>query len=530
MLKELLRVVARRRAPRNQIGQRPSTPLSKHIGDEINAITGLFGHPSDLIVRQFLVGGRPNWKIAVVLLQGIVDEVAVNDTILKPLVLWARPTLIDMQKRDIMHQMKTRIITAQDVIEVRTREEAISHILAGQSVILVEGQEVALVVRTKSVPSRGIEQATSEQTVRGPRVGFTELIRDNLALLRLHMKTPDLAVEDLRVGRKSQTDVRLIYLRSIVHPEIIQEVRRRVKSIDTDVVLDSGMIQNLVRDHPYSIFSTIRATERPDSTIADINEGRVALLVDGSPFALTMPNHFYSFFASPEDHYVGFPVTSTLRIFRVLGFFLSVMITPLYIAATSFHQELIPLPLLLNIAATHAAVPFPVVVDALIAEVIVEILREAGVRLPQQFGPAVSIVGALVLGQAAVQAAFIAPGLVIVITAATIASFSVPRAEAAISFRLLRFPLLLVASILGLYGIALGLLVVLYHVSSMKSLGMPFMALYTPGRVSEIGENLVIVPAQVARPVRPSAHRDRLRRGTPPEIREPREDGDTGEE
>ena len=530
MLKRIFRAMTGRKALGYEIGDRPVTRLSKHIEDDIKAISEALGNPSDLVVKHFLVGGRPSWKVAVLLLQGIVDEAATSETILKPLLLWARPGLIEMHKRDVMYQMRTRIITAQDMVEIRTREEVLTHILTGHSVVLVEGQESALAVRSKSVPSRGVEQATSEQTVRGPRVGFTESIRDNLALIRLQMKTPDLAVESLRVGRKSQTDVRLLYLRSVAHPEVVNEVRRRIKAIDTDIVLDSGNIQNLIRDHPYSLFSTIRSTERPDSAIADLNEGRVALIVDGSPYALTMPSHFYSIFGSPEDHYVGFPVTSTLRLFRVVGFFLSVTITPLYVALTTFHQELIPLPLLLNIAATQAAVPFPVVVNAFIAEVLIEVLREAGVRLPLQFGPAVSIVGAFVLGQAAVQAALIAPGLVIVVTTATIASFSVPRSEAAISFRLLRFPLLALAAFLGLYGLSLGSLVVLYHVASMKSLGMPYMALYTPGRVSELGEKIVLPPAQAARPVRPSSHKDRLRHGPPPKLREPREDGDTGEE
>lgn len=530
MLKRILRAVtslpSRRPTGKNQT----CTPLSKDITENIDTIKRTFGDATDLLVKEFLAGGRPSWRVAVVLLEGLSDETEVTDSVLKPLMIWARPNLIEVPKRDLINQFRKRLITSQSILDIDTLEEALFHITAGNSVVLVNGHSTALVVDNRGIPSRGIEQPSAEATVRGPRVSFTEVITDNIALIRQRLKTPDLAVEAMRLGRKSHTETRLLYLRSIAQPEITKEVRRRLASIDTDLVLDTGVIQELIRDHPYSLFSTVRSTERPDSVVAELNEGRIVVLIDGSPFAISMPSHFFSFFSSPEDHYVQFPVASTLRIIRISGFFISVIITPLYIALTTFHPELIPLPLLLNIAATQAAVPFPVAVNALGAEIIIEVLREAGVRLPQQFGPAVSIVGALVLGQAAVQAAFISPGLVIVVTTAAIASFAVPRTEASISFRLARFPFLALASILGLYGIALGLLAMSYHVCSMKSFGMPFLALYTPGRVSELSEKVLVPPDIIRRSVRPGARADRTRTGPAPKLNDPSESGDTGEE
>ncbi len=504
--------------------------LSPHLQKNIEEIQDLFQGAQDLLFKEFYLGGRPSWKVAVIYLESMVDENIVHQYITEPLMIWSRPAFAEeLMDEDVIKEAASKLIPAQDMQEITTLNDIVINLLEGNTVFLIDGSRSALAVEAKGWPSRGVQEPMVEVTLRGPRHSFTETLMDNVALIRRHLKNAGLVNEHMSIGRKSKTDIRVMYLRDIAQPEIVNEVKRRLESIDTDLITDSGVIQNLITDHPYSLFPTIRSTERPDTAASELNEGRVVVLVDNTPFALVMPITFYTIFTSPDDHYGNFHVASTLRGVRFSGFVISTFFTPFYVALSSFHQELIPLPLLLNIAATQQGVPFPIGLSAFLAELVLEILREAGVRLPQQFGPAVSIVGALVLGQAAIQAGFISPGVVIVVTTAAIASFATPRTEAAISFRLLRFPFLFLAMALGFYGIAFGVVIMIYHLASLKSFGIPYYDMYTPGRVSTLGEGIIFLPEQVRRPVRPGGFPDRIKRGAPPDPRDPKEGGNKEE-
>lgn len=460
--------------------------------------------------------------MAVVYFKGLADDRLVQRAVIDPLLVSAGDIFgRRVPKKGLLERIRSRLVRAQELFELETMDELIDRLLEGNTAILADGVRAALGAELFGWPKRGVEESPTEQTIQGPRESFVETVRDNVALVRRRLKTPLLVVEQMMVGRRSATDVRLLYLRGIAPPNVVAELRRRVESIDLDVVLDSGTIEEFIRDHPFSPFPTMRSTERPDSLVADLAEGRVALLVDGSPFALVAPGTFFMFFSTPEDHYFVFYIPLVLKVIRFAAFGLSVLLTPLYVAMTTFHQELIPLPLLLNVAATQAGVPFPVALTAFGVEVVLEVLREAGLRLPRQFGQAVTIVGAIVLGQAAIQAGFVPPGLVIVTTTAAVASFAIPRTEAALSFRMLRFPFLLLASTLGFYGLAFGVALLVFHVASLKSFGVPFMSLYTPGRVGELGEEFLAIPIRLRRRVRPLAYRDVVRQGAPPKLRDP---------
>ena len=477
--------------------------------------------PPDLVVKEFLVGAR--WQAAIVYLSSLSDDEVGERAIIQSLMLWTE--LVPSKRKAIqgkeLQYISSQLLPAHETLFIDTHEEMLKHVLMGDTLLLLDGHETVLVIKTQSWPSPGIGEVKNEITIRGPRMGLSETISASLGMLRAQLKTSQLVCEPLVIGRKSQTDVYLVYVEGIAPGEIVDEVRTRLEAIDTSIVLSSGTIESLIRDHPFCLFSMIRVTERPDSVVAELDEGRVAVLVDGTPYALTMPTDFHSLFASPEDYYSNFPISVFLKLFRMFGFALSLLLTPTYVALNMYHQELIPLPLLLNIASTLRGIPFPIAVNALGAELIVEVLRESGIRLPKQYGPAVSIVGGLVLGTVAVEAGFVPPGIVIVVTLATIASFAIPRAESAILLRLLRFGFLGAAAALGLYGIGLGLVLLLYYVANLKSLGIPFLTLYTPGRVSELGEKVARPPERLTRPVRPGADRDRKRRGTPPRLKDP---------
>ncbi len=496
--------------------------ISASLEAEIEALTRELGQPPDLEIRQFFIGGRAGWTTAAVYMEGLADETKVINNIISPLMLWARPAFIEeVSKRELFGQIPGILSPAQKFVRITSFCSLVQSVLDGDTVLLIDGFDEALGIESKGYPAREVETPEAEVAVRGPREAFNETLRSNIALVRKRLKHPSLRLEQFLIGRKSRTKVAMMYLEHIAPDSIVREVRRRVSEVDIDVLLDAGILEALITDHPYSLFPMIRTTERPDAVVASLNSGRIAVAVDNSPFMLTMPTEFFDAFGVAEDYYSKFYIGSALRLMRFSAFVISVFFTPFYVALVTFHQELLPLSLLLNVTATQRGVPFPVALTAVAVEIVLEILREAGLRLPRAVGQAVSIVGAIVLGQAAVQAGFAPPGVVIVTATATIASFAVPGFEPTVGVRLLRFPLLILASVFGLFGVALGAVALVVHLSSLKSLGVPFFSFYSPGRVSELGDKVVIVPARESRPVRPGAETDRVRRSRPPKPEDP---------
>ncbi|MED4797818.1 spore germination protein, partial [Priestia megaterium] len=266
----------------------------------------------------------------------------------------------------------------------------------------------------------------SQTVVRGPRDSFTETLRTNTALIRRRIKSPKLWIESQQIGEFTKTDIALVYIDGIADEQVIQEVKERLSKIDIDGILESGYIEELIQDEDYTPFPTMHNTERPDSVAAGLLEGRIAILVDGTPFVLMVPALFIQFFQAAEDYYQRADISTLIRLMRYMAFFLALLTPSAYIALTTFHQEMLPFALLISIAAQREGVPFPAIIEAFIMEITFEILREAGVRLPRAVGSAISIVGALVLGEAAVQAGLVSPAMVIVVSITAISNFVSP--------------------------------------------------------------------------------------------------------
>ncbi|WP_047758606.1 spore germination protein, partial [Geobacillus sp. ZGt-1] len=357
----------------------------------------------------------------------------------------------------------------------------------------------AVSASTKGGQYRSIEEPQTQIAVRGPREGFTESLRANTAMIRRRIKNPNLWLETMQIGTVTQTDVAIMYIKGIANDEVIEEVRARLRRIDTDSVLESGYIEQLIEDQTFTTFPTIYHTERPDVVAANLLEGRIAILIQGTPFILIVPALFIQFFQAVEDYYARFDIATALRFLRVLIFFLSLVAPSIYIAATTFHQEMIPTQLVIAIAAQREAVPFPAFVEALIMEVTFEILREAGIRLPRAVGQAVSIVGALVIGEVAINAGFVSSAMVIVVSLTAIASFATPSFAIAISARLIRFGLMFLAAMFGFYGIIMGLLVMILHLCSLRSFGMPYMSPLAPFISTNVGDTLFRIPTWMYR-------------------------------
>lgn len=358
--------------------------------------------------------------------------------------------------------------------------EIVAKVLKGCTVIFIDGEAFAYLADISAFKQRAINEPSNEASIRGPREGFTEDLKTNLSMIRRKISHSKLKFETHQAGELTNTSFVVAYVEDVVKPELLEEVRARLQSFQTDQLLDSGYIEEFIEDKTLSLFPQIQNTERPDTVSASLLAGRVAIIVDGSPNALLLPMTFWAGFQAAEDHYERFLYVSSVRLLRFLLAIMSCLLPSIYVALTTFHPQMIPLALMLSISASREGIPFPSVIETLLMELMFEGLREAGLRLPKAIGSAVSIVGALVIGEAAVQAGFISAPIVMIVAGTGIASFAFPSYSLALPFRILRFPLLISGGVLGLYGIAIGIIFILIHLVTLKSFGVPYLTPLAP--------------------------------------------------
>lgn len=470
------------------------TPILQH---NLRVIRETIGHSPDVIFRQFQMGGC-GWEMAVVYIDGLIDKTALQEQVVKPLM--NHPALSELQADDqptaeqIKQTVKNTVISLTGVQEADQVDPIIQAILSGSTALLLEGTNKILLLDTAGGENRSIDEPMSESVVRGPRDGFVESIRKNTVLIRRRIKDPSFTMVPYKVGRRSQTDILVLYIKGLANPELVDEVNRRIERIDIDDVLESGYIEQRIEDNYLSLFPLVQNTERPDRIVAALMEGRVAILVDGTPFALIVPVTFSMLMVSPEDYYERWLTGSLIRLMRYCGAFIALFLPSIYIALISFNHGLIPTKLVISIAAGREGVPFPSLLEALVMEVTLEVLREAGVRLPKPVGQSVSIVGGLVVGQSAVQAGIVSPIMVIVVSLTAIASFALPQYGAGIAIRILRFVSMIFAAIFGVYGIILFFILVTVHAVKLKSFGVPYLAPFAPYYPADWKDTLVRFP------------------------------------
>jgi hypothetical protein len=339
-----------------------------------------------------------------------------------------------------------------------------------------------------------VSEPVAEGEVRASRDGFIENIRVNTSLIRRRIKDYSLRIDSMKIGVRTKTDVALVYIDNLVDKGILGELKSRLERIDVDSILESGYIEELIEDAPLSVFPTIEHTERPDKASAAILEGRIAVIVDNTPFCLVVPTIFWQFIQATGDYYERHYVSSFIRWIRILALFISLTASSFYVLLSSFHQEMYPTALALRVAAGREGVPFPAIMEVFLLEIMFEILREAGLRMPKPVGQAVSIVGALVIGEAAVNAGLVGPTLVVIIAAEAISSFAIPAYSLALAFRLLKFPLLVLSATFGLLGFLGGNMLVALHLLSLRSFGAPFLTPIDPFRVHGNKDVIIRVP------------------------------------
>lgn len=471
------------------------TPLIGMLDIDLEEIKTRFGkNNSDIIFREFVAGGCDGVRMVLIFVDGLTDKEAINGRILKSLMVDAHVMDPEVRegKRDPYTWVKNALLTIGEVKEVEYVEDAIDAILTGDAPLLVDGVAMAVVSSVKGWPTRSVAEPDTEAVVRGPREGFVETLRINTALIRHRLRTPDLRVVALRLGERTQTDVAVLYIHNLASDKLVDEVMGRLKKIKVDGILESGYLEQYIEDAPFSPFPTMGNTERPDKVVAYLLEGRIGIIVDGSPFALVLPAELNTFMQSPEDYYDRPFNAAFLRLVRAFASLGALVLPSLYVAATTFHPELLPTPLLLSIAAGSEGVPFPPIIEVLLMEFVFETLREAGVRLPRPFGQAIGIVGAIVIGQAAVTAGLVGPFIVIIVSLTAIATFAFPSFLMANSLRLIRFPLVLLSSIAGLYGLVWGLIVMTIHLMTLRSFGSPYFYPWAPASYRAMGRDTLI--------------------------------------
>jgi len=437
----------------------------------------------DILIRRFEIGGKQPIKALLVFLDGMIDKQVLDLAVLQPLML-LDTGVIKPSGSELLTAIVEKCLPSNQATPVDKYKDIADAINGGDTVLFIEGVDQALALGTKGYKQRGVERPQIEQSIRGSQAAFSEGLRTNTGLLRLMLPTNDLVTEILMIGDRVPQKCAIMYLKSLVNPDLVAEVKRRLKGVTTDYIVDLGILEQFIEDHPGMIFPQMLSTERVDRAAINIAEGRVALLYEGVPFVHIVPVNFYSFFHSVEDFSLKPPAGTFMRLLRIVGTLVAVILPSMYLGINYFHQEALPTELALAIAGAREKVPFPALIEILMMEFSFELIREAGLRVPGLLGSSIGIVGAIILGQAAVAANLVSPIMVVIIAVTGLASFSIPDYRLAFALRITRFAFLLLSAMLGLVGLSFGLLILTVAMCSMKSFGVPYMAPVAPKTIA----------------------------------------------
>lgn len=461
-----------------------SVPISLKLEDNNRYLKDLFEDCSDFVIREFKL--QDSLSAILFFVDGMAKTEEVHEAMRALMILEGGESIID--------NISEKVLPVSQLQKADNYGDLLLSILGGDTGLIVDCNNQALLLGIRGMEKRSINEPETESVVRGPKEGFVENIRTNTSMIRRKLKTPHLKMKPMIIGRESNTNVIVTYLDDLANPKIVEEVIGRLEKIDIDAVLESGYLEEFIQDSAYSPFPQLQYTERPDMVAGALLQGRVGIIVDGTPFVLLVPFIFAEIMQASEDYYERFQIATLVRWLRYFFLMLSLLTPGLYVAITTYHQDLLPTTLLLSVAASREAIPFPAVVEALIMEVTFEALREAGIRLPKTIGSAVSILGALVVGQAAVQAGIVSAPMVIIVSITGIASFTIPRFNGAIAVRMLRFPIIIAASLFGMYGIMTSVLLIIGHMASLRSFGIPYLSPLGPLSSSDLKDIVIRAP------------------------------------
>lgn len=472
-------------------------PLPKNIEKVKERLDEIFSGCDDFVVRHIVCGKGEDDEVRILVsyIDGLVDKNILNRDIIRPIIEYFSQTEVHGEPKLAFQRIKECAISGSDFEEIQNMQQAVYKIVSGNAVLCVDGVKCALAVDVKATQGRQIDEPDTEVAIRGPREGFVENLATNMALIRKRIKSPNLKFEIIRLGVQTKTDVCVCYIKGIANEEIVKEVRKRIKKIRTDAILDTGYIEQYIADNRLTLFPIVGNTEKCDKLVAKLLEGRVAILCDGTPYILTVPYIFIESIQTSDDYYDHAFFATFMRLLRLFALVISNLLPAMYVALVSFHHTVIPIKLIITLAASRQGIPFSPFVEAVLMITAFELLREAGVRMPRTIGQALSIVGAIVLGEASVAAGIASNLMVIVVAITAICSFVVPPLIRATM--LLRFVFLVAANFLGFLGISFVAVAVLIHLCRLRSFGIPYMAPFSPLTASDLKDSLLTAPIWV---------------------------------
>ncbi|WCN39520.1 spore germination protein [Aneurinibacillus uraniidurans] len=456
--------------------------IDSSLSVNMQDLTRFFSNMPDLTSHTFLL--QTQKKAALFYIDGLVDRNMINKDILPPLLYkkWEQEGPLELT------------LSMSPIKKMEQWSEIEQNLLGGKSILFIDGCSFAFGFETQNWPQRAIQEPQVESSIKSSHQGFTETASQNISMIRRYIPTRELKVIKCTVGERGKSTVSLLYLQDVVNQDFLQEMQKRIAQIKVDTILNTGELEGFIEDHAYTPFPQFFVTERPDTAASHILQGRIATIVDRSPGVLIGPMSFSAFFQTVDDYNIRWIVASFIRLLRFIGAFIAIFAPAFYIAMVSFHYEIIPLKLLLSIAESRERVPFPPLIEALLMELTLEMLREAGIRLPAPIGQTIGVVGGIVIGQAAVQAGLVSNIMVIVVAVTAIASFIIPNLDMSAGIRILRFPMMVLASIFGMIGIISGMMLLIGHLLSLKSLGSPYMNFLSFSSLSDIKDTFLRVP------------------------------------
>jgi spore germination protein KA len=447
--------------------------LSSQLAHRVLYIITALGSSAPIKLKHISLGRDPSIQGAIIYIDGLVDKTIINRDILNPLMIELRCSIL--LNSDTASFLCSNYITADCSIIKDNIEEVYKQVKNGNTLLILENLEEYVIIDTTGGETRAISDPLNETTLRGSRGGFVENLEINISLLRRNIKDSNLSIEKVVVGRRSQTDLALVYIKDLVNTEALDELRERINAIDVDSITGTGELQEFLNENPYSIFPMCMSTERPDRVTPGIMEGRIAIIINGSPFVLTLPSLFVEFFHTVEDYNENAIVSNFIRLLRFLSVLLLTTLPSIYLTLIKYNGELIPIEFVVPVVQSRIGISLSPFMEILILEILMEILREGGLRLPTKIASTLSIVGGIIIGNAAVQSNMVSPSTLLVIGITIIASFAVPSVDMSVSIRLLRFPMLFLANSMGIMGIATGYTLLILHLSSLENFGVPYM-------------------------------------------------------
>lgn len=458
--------------------------VSPKMDKNVELVNQVFRDCGDFSVREVTIGPH-NVRGKLVFFKQLADKEFLREYVLRVLPRY-------QGKRDVLAIADS--IPCDDVKTERSLKIIIQEILDGDAALFIEGFSEAIIMDAKKYPGRGIEEPENETLARGPRDGFSENIAENIALVRRRLRDPHLKTIFLTMGERSRLPLCILYLEGVVDPEIVVEVEKRLTAVKFDAVFDTGYIEELLSENVMSPFIQMAITERPDRVAANLLEGRVAIILDGTPMVGMVPVSFGMLLQSPEDYYERTPFGVAVRLLRIFALLFGTTFPAVYIAFITFHIELIPSRLVISLAEGRVVLPFPAIIEALIMEISLEMLREASLRLPGSIGQTIGVVGALILGDAAIRANLASPAMVIVVALTAISAYIMPQFSTSYALRLIRFPMMILAAIFGAYGITLAWVAVVVHITALESLGQPYFAPIAPFIWGDMKDSILRAP------------------------------------